>query len=110
MGGGGGWWRVSIRQSTGCGPVVGGAGGGVGGGWGRRRSGGVGVATTRVAGVMGLTVIAMSRSAEKGKKLEEIGAAIVVNPEDVEWVRKLKERLGARRVDLAIDNIGGALF
>jgi NADPH2:quinone reductase len=73
-------------------------------------SGGVGVAVTQLAGVMGQTVVALSRSKEKGERLQEIGAAIVLDPEDREWVKKLKERLAGRRVDLAIDNIGGSLF
>jgi NADPH:quinone reductase len=55
-------------------------------------------------------VIALSRSESKRKTLEGMGAALAVDPTDTQWRRRVKEFLGARRVDLAIDNIGGALF
>jgi len=45
-------------------------------------SGGVGVATTQLARIMGHTVVALSRSTEKGKSLMQIGAGVVLNPED----------------------------
>jgi NADPH2:quinone reductase len=73
-------------------------------------SGGVGVATTQLARIMGHTVVALSRSTEKGKSLMQIGAGVVLNPEDAGWGKKLKEQLEGRRVDLAVDNIGGALL
>lgn len=73
-------------------------------------SGGVGVASTQLAAAMGHMVVALSRSEGKRKRLAELGAAIVLDPEDVRWPANLKEQLGGKRVDLAIDNIGGALF
>jgi NADPH2:quinone reductase len=73
-------------------------------------SGGVGVACTQLAHAMGHTVIGLSRSAEKSRKLKEIGAAAVFDPHDSSWSQQLKNHLGRRRVDLAVDNIGGELF
>ncbi len=73
-------------------------------------SGGVGVACVQLARAMLHTVIAMSRSPEKSEKLRALGASLVVDPADPQWREKVKEFLGKRRVDLAIDNIGGALF
>jgi NADPH2:quinone reductase len=73
-------------------------------------SGGVGVASVQLACAMGYTVIGLSRSAEKGRQLEALGAAMTFNPEDDEWRQGLKARLGSKRVDLAIDNIGGKLL
>jgi NADPH2:quinone reductase len=70
-------------------------------------SGGVGVAATQLGHAMGHTVIGLSRSAEKGKKLKELGAATVLDPDEAGAWRK---QIGARKVDLAIDNIGGPLF
>ena len=73
-------------------------------------SGGVGVASTQLAKAMGHTVVGLSRSARKAERLRELGAAIVLDPEEPNWRDRLKEKLGGRRVDLAIDNIGGKLL
>jgi NADPH2:quinone reductase len=73
-------------------------------------SGGVGVASVQLARAMLHTVIALSRDPAKSQKLKGLGASLVLNPNDPEWPRKAKEFLGRRRVDLAIENIGGPLF
>ena len=73
-------------------------------------SGGVGVAAVQLAAAMGHKVVALSRSAEKSRRLERLGAAVTCNPEDPKWGLALKNTLGPRRVDLAIDNIGGQLL
>lgn len=73
-------------------------------------SGGVGVASTQLASAMGHTVVALSRSREKGEELKQIGAHVVFDPQDPQWTAQLKQQLPGRRVDLAIDNIGGSLF
>ena len=73
-------------------------------------SGGVGVASVQLARAMLHTVIGLSRDPVKSRKLKELGASLVVDPNDGEWPRKVKEFLGKRRVDLAIENIGGPLF
>jgi NADPH2:quinone reductase len=73
-------------------------------------SGGVGVASIHLAVAMGHTVVALSRSQEKRAKLKALGAAIALDPEDKHWPKQLKDELNPRRVDLAVDNIGGELF
>jgi NADPH2:quinone reductase len=73
-------------------------------------SGGVGVASVQLAFAMGHTVIALSRSAEKSRQLEKLGATATFTPEDTQWRQSLKAKLAPRRVDLAIDNIGGKLL
>ena len=73
-------------------------------------SGGVGVATIELAVAMGYTAIGLSRSAEKSQRLRDLGAALVLDPADTQWRRRLKEHLGPRRVDLAVDNIAGPLL
>jgi NADPH2:quinone reductase len=73
-------------------------------------SGGVGVASTQLARAMGHSVIALSRSEEKQKTLMELGAHLALDPNDPQWRRRVKEFLNGKRVDLAIDNIGGRLF
>lgn len=73
-------------------------------------SGGVGVAVTHLASAMRHTVIGLSRSEQKSTELRRQGAALTLDPTDDAWVRKLKDHLGKRRVDLAVDNIGGRTF
>lgn len=73
-------------------------------------SGGVGVAAVQLAAALGHTVAALSRSPEKGRRLQQLGAAVVLNPDDPQWRRALKSALAPRRVDLAIDNVGGRLL
>lgn len=73
-------------------------------------SGGVGVAATQLARAMGHTVVALSRSEEKQKRLKELGANLALDPNDPGWRKRVKEQLAPRRVDLAIDNIGGTLL
>jgi NADPH2:quinone reductase len=73
-------------------------------------SGGVGVAAVQLAAALGHTVVALSRSPEKSRRLEQLGATLTLNPEDPEWRETLKSALAPRRVDLAIDNIGGKLL
>jgi NADPH2:quinone reductase len=59
---------------------------------------------------MGLTVVGLSRSAAKGEKLKELGADAVFNPEDRELRAKVTAAIAPKKVDLAVDNVGGALF
>jgi NADPH2:quinone reductase len=70
-------------------------------------SGGVGVATVQLAAAMGFSVVALSRDGEKRARLLSLGASQVFDPGDGEWRKKLKAAFGQRRVDLAVDNVGG---
>ena len=73
-------------------------------------TGGVGVATVQLAHAAGHTVIGLSRSKEKAEKLRALGADMTFDPQEKSWTDALKKALGSRRVDLAIDNIGGESF
>ena len=73
-------------------------------------SGGVGAATVLLGKAMNLVVVALSRSAEKGAKLKELGADFVFNPEEKSFRKGLMEAIAPKRVDLAVDNVAGALF
>src|SRR5512137_28300 len=53
-------------------------------------SGGVGVAAVQLAAAMGYKVLALSRSPEKSRRLEQLGAAATFNPEDPKWSLNLK--------------------
>jgi NADPH2:quinone reductase len=73
-------------------------------------SGGVGVASVQLATAMGYTVVALSRDRAKARRLLELGAALTFDPNDVRWRQDAKAALAPRRVELAIDNIGGKLL
>ena len=73
-------------------------------------SGGVGVATIHVAKALGHTVVALSRGTGKWDVLKRLGADYVVDSTEPHWAAKLKQSLHPKRVDLAVENIGGAGF
>ncbi len=73
-------------------------------------SGGVGVASIQLAKAMGHTVIGLSRGQTKKQALLDLGADLILDPNDTQWRKLVKQFLGEKRVDLAIDNIGGTLF
>jgi NADPH2:quinone reductase len=73
-------------------------------------SGGVGVAAVQLCRAMGHTTIALSRNPAKQQTLKQLGADHTFDPMTPDWPRQLKDALSGKRVDLAIDNIGGPLF
>ena len=73
-------------------------------------SGGVGVASLQLGAAFGHTMLALSRGDSKREQLLSLGAAVVFDPQSPTWRKQVKEFLQGRRVDLAIDNIGGPLF
>jgi NADPH2:quinone reductase len=73
-------------------------------------SGGVGTASVQLGKSMGLTVVALSRSAEKGAKLRAMGADHVFDPGDPNLRKAAIAAIAPKKVDIVVDNIGGALF
>jgi NADPH2:quinone reductase len=73
-------------------------------------SGGVGVASIQMGSALGHSMIGLSRSSDKSKILLNQGASACFQPQDEQWRQMLYEFLGHRRIDLAIDNIGGPLL
>jgi NADPH2:quinone reductase len=73
-------------------------------------SGGVGVAAVQLSAALGHTVIALSRSDPKRARLLQLGASQCLDPSAPEWWLALKQSIAPRRVDLAVDNIGGPLL
>jgi NADPH2:quinone reductase len=59
---------------------------------------------------MNLTVVALSRNAEKGAKLKELGADFVFAPDEKNLRDLVNKTLAPKRVDLAVDSVGGPLF
>ena len=73
-------------------------------------SGGVGVASVLLGKSMGLTIIALSRSAEKAAKLKKLGADFVFDPSDANLRKSVTAAIAPKKIDLAIDNVAGPLF
>ncbi|NGZ11087.1 MAG: zinc-binding alcohol dehydrogenase family protein [Nitrospira sp. LK70] len=73
-------------------------------------SGGVGVASVLLGKSMDLIVVALSRDAEKRAKLKTLGADFVFNPEDQNLVKSISAAINPRKVDLAVDCVGGKLL
>ncbi|MDN5942726.1 MAG: zinc-binding dehydrogenase [Nitrospira sp.] len=73
-------------------------------------SGGVGVASVLLGKSMKLTVVALSRSPEKGVRLKRIGADFVFDPADRDLIKAVTAAISPKKVDLAVDNVGGELL
>jgi len=73
-------------------------------------SGGVGTASVQLGKSMGLTVVALSRSAEKGAKLRALGADHVFDPGDPNLRKAVLTAIAPQKVDLVVDSVGAALF
>src|SRR5262245_40344362 len=73
-------------------------------------SGGVGVASVLLGKSMGLTVVALSRSTAKRAQLTDLGADFVFDPADANLLKSMMAAIAPRKVDVAVDNVGGALF
>nr|MBA2252582.1 zinc-binding dehydrogenase [Nitrospirales bacterium] len=73
-------------------------------------SGGVGVASVLLGKSMGLPVVALSRRAAKRARLIELGADFVFDPGEGNLRKAVLASIGPKHVDMAVDNVGGALF
>jgi NADPH:quinone reductase len=73
-------------------------------------SGGVGTASVQLGKSMGLTVVALSRSAEKRARLLELGADFAFDPADPKLRQNVSAAIAPKKVDLVVDSVGGALF
>lgn len=73
-------------------------------------SGGVGVASVLLGKSMGLIVVALSRSAQKGARLKELGADFVFDPADANMRKNVATAIAPKKVDLVVDSVAGPLF
>jgi NADPH2:quinone reductase len=73
-------------------------------------SGGVGIASVLLGKSMNLIVVALSRDAQKRTKLKTLGADVVFDPEDKNLVKAISAAISPKKVDLAMDCVGGKLF
>lgn len=73
-------------------------------------SGGVGSASVLLGKSMGLTVVGLSRSAQKAAQLKQLGADFVFDPAEAGLRKLVLSAIAPKRVDIVVDNVGGALF
>jgi NADPH:quinone reductase len=73
-------------------------------------SGGVGVALVLLGKSMNVTVIALSRSAQKRVRLKELGADFVFDPTDPQVGKMVLGAIAPAKLDLVIDSVGGPLL
>ena len=73
-------------------------------------SGGVGIASVLLGKSMRLTVAALSRSGEKRERLKTFGADFVFDPADRGLLKAVATALSPKKVDLAVDSVGGVLL
>ena len=73
-------------------------------------SGGVGSSAVLLGKSMGLTVVGLSRSAQKAAQLKQLGADFVFDPAEKGLRKLVLSAIAPKRVDIAVDNVGGALF
>jgi NADPH2:quinone reductase len=73
-------------------------------------SGGVGSASVLLGKSMGLTVVGLSRSSQKGEQLKQLGADFVFDPSEKGLRKLVLAAIAPKRVDIAIDNVAGELF
>lgn len=71
-------------------------------------SGGVGIASVQLAKALGAKVIALSRSEEKRRRLEELGADAALDDGASDLSQKVRAALGGKGPDVVIENLGGA--
>jgi 2-desacetyl-2-hydroxyethyl bacteriochlorophyllide A dehydrogenase len=72
--------------------------------------GGLGIHAVQIARACGAYVIAATRSADKAKAIEALGADCVVVAPDGRFAGGVREATGGRGADVAIDTVGSAVF
>jgi len=73
-------------------------------------SGGVGVASVLLGKSMGLVVVGLSRSPEKGEKLKQLGADFVFSPDTPNLRKAVSTAIAPRKIDIVVDNVAGPAF
>jgi NADPH2:quinone reductase len=68
------------------------------------------VASVLLAKSMNLTIVALSRSAQKRARLKDLGADFVFDPNDPDLPKTIGSELGRKRLNLMVDSVGGPLL
>jgi NADPH2:quinone reductase len=70
-------------------------------------SGGVGLAAVHLAAGLGATVVALSRSEAKRRRLQDQGAHFTFDPADPQLNDRVFTAIGKKGVDVVVENVGG---
>jgi NADPH2:quinone reductase len=73
-------------------------------------SGGVGMASVLLGKSMDLTVVALSRRADKRVTLTRLGADFVFDPADADLSKVVLASISPKHADVVVDNVGGSWF
>ncbi len=73
-------------------------------------SSGVGVAALLAAKAIGARVIGTSGSAEKLKKLAQLGLDVPIQTRNADFAKKVLEATGGKGANLVVNNVGGTVF
>jgi NADPH:quinone reductase-like Zn-dependent oxidoreductase len=73
-------------------------------------SGGVSTAAIQIAKLAGAFVYAVTAGTEKVRRLEELGADVVIDREKADFSKEIWEETERRGVDLAFDSVGETLW
>lgn len=71
-------------------------------------SGGVGLAAVQLARASGATVVALSRSSDKQRRLLDMGAHYVFSPDEPHLKQQICDSLQTKGVNLVVENVGGS--
>ncbi|UCF20520.1 MAG: zinc-binding dehydrogenase [Gemmatimonadota bacterium] len=73
-------------------------------------SGGVSTAAIQIAKLAGARVLGVTAGAEKVRRLEELGADLVIDRLETDFSREVWQATGKRGVDLVFDSVGEAIW
>ena len=73
-------------------------------------AGGVGTAAVQVAKAAGARVIGTASSEEKLRRVRTLGADILINYVEQDFLDEVKKQTGGKGVDLVLDSVGGEVF
>jgi len=71
---------------------------------------GIGTIGIQIAKLFNCTVIASAGNEDKMRKCQQLGADYVVNHNDANWYRKVREITGKQGVDVVFEHIGKTVF
>ncbi len=73
-------------------------------------AGGVGTAAVQVAKAAGARVFGTASTDEKLRRVKELGADVLINYAQQDFLEEVKKKTGGKGVDLVLDSVGGEVF
>lgn len=73
-------------------------------------AGGVGTAAVQVAKAAGARVLGTASTDEKLRRVKELGADVLINYKQQDFLEEVKKQTDGKGVDLVLDSVGGEVF